>query len=414
MKRRRPLTDERGVALAMTLIVMVLLTTLIVAFVVLATSEPQIANNQATSAQARALAESGVERALWALSAGGAPSPPSGALVLDASYNLPSPMPAPYDGSTFVSVSARGGFTVTVANGTQPNQKVVTAVGFVPNATNPTAVKKITTTVTRISWINPICGLCAGGGNPPGTTTVVQVGGSATVNATTSAQGGTPAGAYCPGVTPTAAVATTGTVSTNGNPSLYAPDPNNPGQTLTGTQATQNNASFPSTMLLSDADIATLKAMAKNMGPGHYFSGAQTWTSPPTNGLIFVDTPSGNPLTTSSPSSDLISVDISGNWSSGWSGWLIIAGSAYIHGNITMSGLIYAQNDVTIHGSGNGSISGAVITTNRIDTSSTNVDSTDVGNAPIIYNCPATRTGGGQLSQNWFIMPGTYQEISGR
>ena len=43
-----------------------------------------------------------------------------------------------------------------------------------------------------------------------------------------------------------------------------------------------------------------------------------------------------------------------------------------------------------------------------------NVDSVDAGNAPIIYNCPATRTGGGQVSQNWFIMPGTYQEISGR
>lgn len=406
MMRRSPLTDERGVALVMALIVMALLTTLIVAFAVLGTSEPQIANNQLTSAQARALAESGVERALWALSAGSNPSPPSGALVLDASYNLPSPVPAPYDGSAFASVNAIGGFTVTVADGTRPNQKVVTAVGFVPNAINPTAVKKITTIVTRFNWIDPICGLCAGGGNPPGTTTVVQVGGSATVNATTSAQGGTAAGAYCPGVTPTAAVASTGTVTTNGNPGLYASPPATP---------TQNNASFPSTMVLSDSDIATLKAMAKNAGSGHYFSGAQAWTSPPANGLIFVDTPSGNPLTTSSPSSDLISVDISGNWSApGWSGWLIIAGSAYIHGNITMSGLIYALNDVTIHGSGSGSISGAVITMNRVDTSSTNVDSVDAGNAPIIYNCPATRTGGGQVSQNWFIMPGTYQEISGR
>jgi hypothetical protein len=51
---------------------------------------------------------------------------------------------------------------------------------------------------------------------------------------------------------------------------------------------------------------------------------------------------------------------------------------------------------------------------NRIDTSSTNVDSVDVGNAPIVYNCPAVQTGGGQLSRNWFLLPGTYQEITGR
>ena len=61
------LTDERGAALPLALIAMVMLTTLIVAFSVLATTEPLIANNQLTVAQARAVAESGVERAIWAL-----------------------------------------------------------------------------------------------------------------------------------------------------------------------------------------------------------------------------------------------------------------------------------------------------------------------------------------------------------
>src|SRR5437016_12779466 len=80
-----------------------------------------------------------------------------------------------------------------------------------------------------------------------------------------------------------------------------------------------------------------------------------------------------------------------------------------------MSGLIYAQNDVTLHGSGSGGFTGAVISTNRVDTSSTNVgDEEDVGNAPISYDCPAVRNGGGTLSQNWFVMPGTYRETSGR
>jgi hypothetical protein len=388
--------DDRGVALPMALMMMALLTTLMLALAVLATSEPGIASNQQATAQARTMAESGLERALWALTAGQDPVPPAGALVLQGGgYLLPNPVPAPYDGSTFVAVNSTGGFKVIVANGAQPNQKLVTAVGYAPTATTPSAVRKVQVTVTRVSWINPLCGLCAGGESPPppAPTTTVQVGGSATVNG---------AGPTCAGVTPTAAVASTGTVTTNGNPTLTPPG---------GGSGTLNNASFPSTMSLSNSDFATLKAMAQNTG--HYYKGNQNWTSPPPNGLIVVDTPSGNPLTNSSPASDLITVDISGNWAAGWSGWLIVAGTISIHGSITMNGLIYAQNDINLHGVGGGGLTGAVISANRVNTQSSNLD-VDLGNMQITYNCPVVRNGGGQLSQNWFVMPGTYKEVSGR
>jgi len=116
-------------------------------------------------------------------------------------------------------------------------------------------------------------------------------------------------------------------------------------------------------------------------------------------------------LTNSTPAANIPSLTIHGNGT--WSGWLIVAGSVDISGNINMSGLIYAQNDATLHGSGTGFITGAVITTNRVDTSSTNIDSQDTGNAPISYNCPAVRNGGGTLSQSWFVMPGTYRDVSG-
>src|SRR2546422_5835315 len=88
------------------------------------------------------------------------------------------------DGSTFVSMSSVGGFKVTVSELTPPiiNQKVVTAVGFVPNDTSPIAVKKITAKVTRIKWMDPYCGLCAGAETPPGGATEIDVGGNATVN----------------------------------------------------------------------------------------------------------------------------------------------------------------------------------------------------------------------------------------
>src|SRR5712691_11388594 len=158
----------------------------------------------------------------------------SGVLVLDAIYSLPSPVPSPYDGSTFVAVndpvlgSPIGGFKVTVANGAVINEKVVTAIGYVPDAINPIATKKITAVVTRLKWIDPVCALCAGGENPPLSTTDVQIGGTASVNASRSAEGtppgSVPAGAYCSGVTPRAAVASSGSVSTNGTPNLYSPE----------------------------------------------------------------------------------------------------------------------------------------------------------------------------------------------
>lgn len=401
MSIRKISRDERGIALPMALIVMVLLTTLMAAFAILATSEPQIAGNQAASAQARALAESGIERAIWALSAGMRVAPPAGALVTDpATGNIPNPAPAPYDGSTFVAVGSLGGYKVTVAPGAGPNEKVISAVGFVPNTTSPAAVKKATVVVARLRWLDPQCGLCAGGEGAPGTTTTVQVGGSATVNATTSAQShGVASGAFCSGVTPQTAVGSTGIVSLNGSPNLYSPtsDISRGGMDFTG-------------HILSDADMGWLKSVAK--ANGTYYQGGQTFTSPPRNGIIFVDTPSGNPLTPASPASDLITVDVHGNWDSSWQGWLVVAGSVQLSGNISMTGLIYAQNDVALHGTGNGQIRGAVISTNRVDTISSTVDSDDIGNAPLLYDCPAVRSGGGVLN-NWWVKPGTYQEVSG-
>ena len=123
--------------------------------------------------------------------------------------------------------------------------------------------------------------------------------------------------------------------------------------------------------------MAALKALAKAKGTYYKPSspgGTITWTSPPPDGIIYVDTYSGNPLTSSSPSSDLITVDIHGNWgSAGWSGWLVVAGSISISGHVTMNGLIYAQNDVSLNGTGGGGITGAVISTNRKDSTASTI-----------------------------------------
>src|SRR5260370_41888644 len=115
-----PFRDTQGVALVMALIALMLLSSLLVAFAVLATSEPTIASNQSRAAQARTLAESGVEQAIWAL---------GGATVNTGA--------APYDGSAFVAMGSAGGGFLTITNGAAPNEKGVAALGRYP--THPAA-----------------------------------------------------------------------------------------------------------------------------------------------------------------------------------------------------------------------------------------------------------------------------------
>jgi Tfp pilus assembly protein PilX len=387
--------SEAGIALPITLILMALITSLTVAFLAFTSAEPVIASNQMANAQARAIAESGVERALWALSKGETLPSPVGALA----DPLPAPVPAPYDGSQFISVGV-GEFKVTVANGAATNERNITAVGYVPNHTNPIAIKKIQTTVTHIKIPTPPCAVCAGGEAPAGATTNIQVGGSASIVASL-AQGAQ----YCAGSTPTAAAYSAGSINTNGTPNIAGPTG---GSALATNQPASNFTSF----LFNDNDISTIKALAK--ANGTYYQGSQTWTNPPPNGIVFVDTPSGNALTNTSPTADQsVVVDIHGNWAGGWSGWLVVAGSVWISGNAQLSGLIYAQNDVTLHGNGNGNVTGAVVSTNRIDTQSTNIDTDDTGNAPVTYNCPAVQNGGGAVPINWFVKPGSFREVAG-
>ena len=66
-----------------------------------------------------------------------------------------------------------------------------------------------------------------------------------------------------------------------------------------------------------------------------------------------------------------------------------------------------SHTTVISHGAGGG------ISTNRIDSQSTNVDTEDVGNAPISYNCRRVRDGGGFIPQGWFVKPGTYRDVDG-
>ena len=150
-----------------------------------------------------------------------------------------------------------------------------------PNVANPIAIKKLEAVVTKVKTLDPSCAVCAGGEAPNGAATAIRVGGSASISAADTGSN------YCNGVTPSAATYSAGTVATNGNPAITGPS----GGSAMMTGVPQSNFTD---FLFSDADMVMLKALAK--ANGTYYQGNQAWTSPPPNGIIFVDTPSGNLL----------------------------------------------------------------------------------------------------------------------
>ena len=73
---RRTTGSERGIALPMAMIMLVVLTAMMVAFAVLARTEPTIAANQLATAQALHLADAGLQLAMWGLTQAGCGSKP--------------------------------------------------------------------------------------------------------------------------------------------------------------------------------------------------------------------------------------------------------------------------------------------------------------------------------------------------
>ena len=394
----RFLRCERGIALPMALLTMLILSALIVAFSMMAASEPVLANNQLQVAQARAVAESGIERAIWALNnpadANGIPNP----LVAPA---------APFDGSTAVPVMLNGVqigvFTVTVTNGAAANQRNIVATGWTPTNTGPgpKVKQKIQVTVFQTRFLGPPSALTVRG--------EIDAGGHALIDSRSDTSCGAKVGTYSKGAT-----------TTGGSAAIYGADGNNvKNQVGDMTQNAPDESFIPYTY--SSDELDAFKTLAK--ANGTYYRGTLSFNSSNRmpNGIIYVDTVSGQNIdkngANTTPTSDFASLDIHGNApadASGiFSGMLIVAGSLSISGNFQMHGMIYLLNDFTYMGTGNGQIVGAVLSQNIRDTSATSIDTDTGGNSTIIWNCSYAKTGGGQLPQTFTISPGTYKEISG-
>jgi hypothetical protein len=404
------LRDERGVALPMALLALLIISSLVISFSMLATSEPLIATNQKMVAQARAVAESGVERAIWALNN---PTDPSG-----LPNPLPGTVPSPYNGSAAIPISVNGmqvgEVFVTVTNGTNPNERNIVAVGWVPASTGTAAKAHQKIQVTAQQFLFR-------GSPPPAALTVqgeISAGGNTLIDSRSDTSCGNKDGSW-----------SAGTTATSGSADIYGADGNNtPNQSAaSGTTDMKQNvaASAFNPYTLKNKDLDSLKAMAK--AAGTYYSGASVQGltfnagNQLPNGIIFIDTVSGQNIDANgadtTPMSDFANVAIHGNSPADASGifrgMIIVAGSLSISGDFHMRGLVYAVNDLSYTGTGNGLIEGAVISRNIRDTSSTTIDTNTGGNASIVYNCAYARNPGGGMPQGFTLQPGSYKEVSG-
>lgn len=381
------------------MVVMVLLMGLTLAFTSLATTEPVVARNHTMSAQARALAESGVERAIWAM-ANATPG-------FDA-YGVAD---APYNGESPLTVPGGGVFRVRIINGTDPNtEKLVTTVGWAPDNTGQlSAPRRIQVTLMKppLTTITPPCALCVAGN--------LDIGGSSTITSWSGSSGV----AYC-GSSPTGGTTSTGVTTTDGNAyDIYGPNDSTPNQVSDMPQGPTNTV--PS---LTTTDLASLRTLAKAAGTyrqrvaGEEIVYDNDHLLPAGGGILFIDTVTGNDLNpgapwssgTATPSSEWGSIRIAGNQS--WSGWIIAMGDVDVSGTVALRGAIYARNDFAFNG--NGTITGAVLAENTMKTVQSSVDSSTGGNSRIVYDCPTFQSGGGTVSTKWLVKPGTFVETAGR
>jgi hypothetical protein len=400
-------SDGRGVALPVALIALMLLTTLLIAFAVLSKSEPTIATNHALTAQARALAEAGVERAVWALT------------TATASAGIPDPMAgtiaaAPYDGASFITLGSTGGFFLTVSApaGTPSNERVVSSVGWAPTSAvtdpRPKSHRRIDLVLTKVKWLDPPAALSVHG--------QANLSGSVLIDSRSDGSCGAKAGVF-----------TTDDATSSGSAHVYGYGDGTPNQT-TGAPA-DIMANQPTTVLdqhvFTDSDLDMLRGLAKccgtYIGPGS--PGA--WSSSPSitfdaghklpkDGLIFIDTRTGANPTSSTPDSDMADVHIGADASpvgrAEWRGWLVVNGRLVWQGNTRAQGLVYTQNDISW--SGTEPLRGAMVSRNIRNTASTTIGSAPSGTATIIYDCAAARDGAGTIPRGWFPRTGSYREPS--
>lgn len=383
--------DQRGAVLPLTMMILVVLSAVLIALSGLTGQEPLIASNHVMVVQAQALAEAGLERALWALS------------TPESADGIPwsAKAPAPYDGSAFLGVATEsgallGGYRLTVT-GEGDRQREVTVVGLVPGDVGPLgrARQDISATLIRLRFPAPPAGLSVRGG--------LTIGDGVTIDARTDGSCGDRAGTWSTGVTTAAAGAQIH--GRSGDTAI----PNEP----TDIRQEQPVGVFDE-LAFSAAELLALKAVARVRGT--YYQGAVTFDAARRipDGVIFVDTGSGQPITDATPASDLATVTI-GDGAAGpggvFRGWIIVNGSLSIAGDVTLRGLTYVADRLSQTGVAR--LVGATMVGHVRTATPSLVDARPAGDAAVAWSCEEGRTGGGLIPSRWMVKPGSYREVAG-
>lgn len=383
--------DQRGAILLLAMLSLLVLSVVLIGLSMLTGREPLIAGNHVMIVQAQALAEAGLERALWALS-----NP-------DSSGGLPwsAPAAAPYDGSEFIAVTtglgaALGGFRLTIS-GAGDRQRQVVAVGLVPGDSGPLgrARQDISATVIRLRFPSPPAGIAVRGD--------LEIGDGVTVDASADGSCGNRAGTWSVGATSIGA----GTQVQGRNGDTGVPNE------ATDIQQQQPGGAFDE-LAFSAAELQTLKALARVRGT--YYRGVVTFDAARRipDGLIFVDTVSGQPVSDTTPDGDLAAVTIDeGATGPGGSfrGWVIVNGSLSVAGSVTLHGFAYAADRLSQTGATR--LVGAAMAGHVRSAAPSLVNARPAGGAALAWSCEAGRTGGGKIPQRWMVKPGSYREAAG-
>jgi hypothetical protein len=366
----------------------VLLSSLILGLSVMSATEPTIATNQLRTAQARALAEAGLERALWALAnaeaPGGLPDP------------LPATVPAPYDGSQFIAVAVGGaplgGFRIAVTAGAAQTERNVLSVGWTPTDDSgdvrPKAHQRIAGTLwrVRVPAETASCALCVRG--------ELDVTDQVAVDARVDQRCGAKRGVW-----------SSREVTLASSAKIWGADGNDTANEV-GDYAQSQPAEAALAWIFTDAELLALKRLARSRGS--YYRGSVVFDSerPAPEGLVFVDTLSGAPITDATPPADLARVEIRGG---AFRGWIIAAGSLEISGDARVRGLAYAQDGFAYRGAAPGGIEGQVVTVG-VRGGSASLSRSGSGSA-LAFDCGAAATGDGTVPKGWMLKAGTYREL---
>ena len=382
--------DQRGAVLPLVMLSLLVLSGLLISLSTLTGQEPIIAANHVMMVQAQALAEAGIERALWALNN---PESPEGVRPSVAA-------PAPYDGSQLIRVSTEagwlGGFHLTI-NGAATDQRRALAVGLVPADQGPMgrARQEISATLIRLRF--------------PATPAGIAVRADLTIGdgVTVDTRGDGSCGDL-------AATWSTGTTTLGAGSRLLGRD----GDPTTANESTDVRQQQPAfdfdDLAFSPAELNTLKAVARAQGT--YFRGSTTFDASHRlpDGLVFVDTAGGQPITEATPDASLSIVSITdGAAGPGgtFRGWIIVNGSLSVTGNVSLQGLAYAADRFTHTGSA--SISGAAIAGHVRSATPSIIDARPAGGPALVWNCDTARTGAGTIPRRWMVKPGSYREAAG-